>query len=57
MVTDLATRNLEPVLVSILFYYRNWLMQIDTVRDDVVPGMGHMWSLAVEEQLIWCGQR
>ena len=55
MVTDLATRNLEPVLVSILFYYRNWLMQIDTVRDDVVPGMGHMWSLAVEEQfyLVW----
>jgi peptidoglycan/LPS O-acetylase OafA/YrhL len=39
-------------IFAILFYYFNWFL-VSTL--DVPEGMGHMWSLAVEEQfyLLW----
>jgi peptidoglycan/LPS O-acetylase OafA/YrhL len=38
--------------IVVLFYAANW---VKTFSRDVVPGLGHTWSLAVEEQfyLVW----
>ncbi len=48
----LAQRLEFDSILAILFYYFNWLL-VSTL--DVPEGMGHMWSLAVEEQfyLLW----
>lgn len=48
-----TSQRLEiDAIFAILFYYFNWLL-VSTL--DVPEGMGHMWSLAVEEQfyLLW----
>lgn len=48
-----SSQRLEfDAIFAILFYYFNWLL-ISTLN--VPEGMGHMWSLAVEEQfyLLW----
>jgi peptidoglycan/LPS O-acetylase OafA/YrhL len=48
-------RPVAATLWSMVFYYSNWRAVYGGAHAAAPPGLGHMWSLAIEEQfyLVW----
>lgn len=53
-VTDLGTR-VWPTMLSMVFYFDNWRIVFGGIKATTPPGLGHMWSLSIEEQfyMLW----
>ena len=52
ILTDLPQELERATLLAVAFYYLNWKVAFG---QEIVPALGHLWSLSVEEQfyLVW----